>query len=80
MTSDSGAARLAAYSFLVVFANDRTISQEELGMLERIAMADDVIDDAERQVLRNIFSRVSREGVTPDVWESMEEFRAKYGI
>jgi len=80
MTSDSGAKRLAAYSFLVVFANDGTISHEELGMLERIAIEDNVIDDAEKQVLRAIFSRVSQESVSPEVWQSVGEFRAKYGV
>jgi hypothetical protein len=80
MTSDSGAKRLAAYSFLVVFANDGTISSKELEMLERIAIEDNVIDDAEKQVLKTIFSRVSHESVSPEVWQNVEEFRAKYGI
>jgi len=59
----SRARELAGYSFLVVFANDRTIDDAELAMLERLALEDGVVDDAEREVLRNIFNRVTPEQV-----------------
>jgi hypothetical protein len=80
MTSDSGAKRLAAYSFLVVFANDGTISSDELKMLERIATEDNVVDDAEKQVLRTIFARVTQENTSPEVWEDVQRFRAAHGV
>lgn len=77
---ESAAQRLAAYSFLVVFANDGTISAEELTMLEKIALEDGVVDEAERSVLSNLFSRISRESVTDAVWEEITRFKSAYGI
>jgi hypothetical protein len=76
----SKAQELARYSFLVVFANDDTISKEELGMLERLALRDGVVDDAERTTLRNIFARANVAHLTPEVSEEIERFRREYGI
>ncbi|MGR8921091.1 MAG: hypothetical protein ACU85V_15855 [Gammaproteobacteria bacterium] len=76
----SGAARLLAYSFLVAFANDRVVDMDELRFLEKLALADRVIDDEERQVLRGIFSRVNPETTDPDVLAEIAAFRARYDI
>ena len=80
MEPKSTAKQLMGYSFLVVFANDGTIDEKELAMLERIALRDNVIDDNERRVLRKIFSRVTKEDLTEKVWEEIERFRSKYEI
>jgi hypothetical protein len=61
MEPKSGAKQLMGYSFLVVFANDDTISEGELHMLEKIALEDKQIDEDEKRVLRKIFSRVTKE-------------------
>lgn len=76
----SAARRLTGYSFLVVFANDGTIDEGELKLLEKIAMEDGEIDDEERKVLRLIFSRVSKETVTDAVWEEINSFRSQHEI
>lgn len=76
----SAARRLTAYSFLVVFANDGTIDEGELKMLEKLAMEDGVIDDEERKVLSLLFHRVSKESLAEAVWKEMEKFRADHGI
>jgi hypothetical protein len=68
------------YSFLRVFANDNTIDDGELGMLMRLALRDDIVDEHERKVLSSVFGRVSRETVTPEVWESICSFKAENGI
>jgi hypothetical protein len=68
------------YSFLRVFANNGTIDADELAMLERLAMRDGVIDDRERSVLANILARVTPETVTAEVWESIEQFKARHDI
>ncbi|MCZ7648420.1 MAG: hypothetical protein M5U26_24700 [Planctomycetota bacterium] len=80
MAKKSRASELVGYSFLTIFANDDTIDEHELGMLERLALEDLQVDEKERQVLRNIFSRVERERVTERVWTEMQAFRAKYGV
>lgn len=71
---------LMQYSFLKVFANDRTIDGDELRFLERLATRDDVVDDAEKDILRAIFHRVTPETVAPGVWLEMETFRQRYGF
>jgi hypothetical protein len=80
MEPDSGAKRLLGYAFLVVFANDGTISEGELKMLEKIALEDHVIDEDEKRILRKIFSRVTKEQVAETVWDEITKFRQKNDI
>ena len=78
--TESNARRLAAYSFLVVFANDGTIDAAELAMIERLALEDRQIDDREREVLRNIFARAEAAGLAPEVRAEIQDFRARFGV
>lgn len=81
MTSGSSSwNEIMQYSFLHVFANNGTIDADEMAMLERLAMKDGVVDDHERTILRNIFSRVSADTVSADVWESIGQFKARHQI
>ena len=80
MSTESGAKQLMGYSFLVVFANDGTISEEELKMLKRIALEDCVVDEDEKRVLRTIFSRAENKQLAPEVSEDIKKFRQKYDI
>ena len=80
MDPNSGAKRLMGYAFLVVFANDDTISVGELRMLEKIALEDNVIDEDEKRILRTIFSRVTKEQLADAVWNEISKFREDNGI
>ncbi len=80
MTRDSGAQDIMRYSFLVAFANDDTLCEDELGMITRLALRDGIIDDQERDVLRNIFARAQTQNLTPDVRDEIRQFRDKYNI
>jgi|GEM_PF-967380 len=79
-SDDTFARRLTAYSFLVVFANDDTIDEDELAALERIALQDGKVDKYEKEVLANLFSRVDKDKVTSKVWEEINRFSEKFGI
>lgn len=68
------------YSFIRIFANDGTIDADELAMLERLAMADGLMDDRERNVLTTIFSRVNPEVVSDEVRDGIEQFKARHQI
>jgi hypothetical protein len=68
------------YSFLRVFANDNTIDDAELGMLMRLALRDEQVDENEKRVLAGIFGRVSAETVSAEVWEGICRFKADHGI
>ena len=76
----SSSKRLTGYSFLVVFANDHTIDERELRLLEKIALEDGILDEDEKAVLSRLFSRVSEETVTPTVWAEIVRFRQEQGI
>lgn len=80
MESGSRSKEIIGYSFLVVFANDKTIDEAELDMLKKLALEDRQVDEAEKEVLRTIFSRVSEETVSEKVWHEITEFRTKYGV
>jgi hypothetical protein len=80
MDPNSGAKRLMGYAFLVVFANDDTISEGELHMLEKIALEDKVIDEDEKRILRTIFSRVTKDQLADAVWKEITKFREDNGI
>jgi len=72
------AREIMQYSFLRVFANDRTIDANELEFMKRLALRDGVLDDAEQQMLEVIFSRVTKETIAPDVWAEIEAFKLRY--
>ena len=80
MEPDSASDELSNYSFLVVFANDDTISQAELQMIEKLALRDNVIDDDERRVLRSIFDRANTETMDQATKDEIADFRARHDI
>jgi hypothetical protein len=79
-TTGSAWNAIMQYSFLRVFANDGTIDAAELAMLEKLALEDGNVDEQERTVLGRIFSRVSRDTVTAEVWDEICRFRERYSI
>jgi len=68
------------YSFLVAFADDDLIEADELVFLERIALSDGKIDDAERAALQAIFARVDETRTAQKVLDEIRRFRAQYAI
>lgn len=80
MTEQSSWNAIAQYSFLRVFANDKTIDAEELAMLQRLALRDEQVDDQEREVFSTIFGRVSESTVAPEVWAEICRFKAEHDI
>ncbi|MCG8598979.1 MAG: hypothetical protein MI807_02455 [Verrucomicrobiales bacterium] len=76
----SAARRLTAYSYLVAFANDGTLDEAELQLLEKMALEDGVIDEEEKRVLELLFNRVSKETVSEAVWKEINRFRDEHDI
>jgi hypothetical protein len=76
----SESSAIMRYSFLVAFANDGTIDADELAFIERLALRDGVVDDEEREVLSEIFGRLTEDKVAPAVWKEIQEFKQKYRI
>ena len=80
MEPKSKAGHILGYSFLVVFANDGIIDEEELAMMKELALADRIVDEDEKNVLRHIFARPNQNEMSLEVRSEIREFREKYGI
>ncbi len=80
MSFQSRAKELMGYSFLVVFANDDTIDEAELKLMEKLALEDDVVDEEEKKVLKAIFDRVDKHQITAQLEKEIKSFRKKYNI
>ena len=80
MTLDSRADDIARYAFLVAFADDHSIDSAELAFIERLALADGRIDEAERDTLRAILARVDPHSLAPDARAALDAFRSRHGI
>lgn len=80
MSHDSRAKEIMQYSFLVAFANDGVINANELAFIKKQALADGVVDEAEKDVIRQIFAKVDRNELSPEVAQEMDEFIEQYEI
>ena len=59
------------------FSNDGRMLPDELGELVQIALRDGVIDDNEKRVLRNIFSRLTPAELTEEMKEKIEAIKSQ---
>ena len=80
MSNQSRAKELIGYSFLVVFANDDTIDEDELLLMEKLALEDHVVDEDEKKALRAIFDRVDTRKLATQVSEEINRFREENKI
>ena len=80
MAKYSSASTDIALSSIQIFMNDGTIDIHELEHMLGLALRDGVMDEDEKHVLKNVFSKVAEHEVAPEVWARMQEIREKYGI
>ena len=80
MSNQSRAKELIGYSFLVVLANDDTIDEDELLLMEKLALEDHVVDEDEKKALRAIFDRVDTQKLAAQVSEEINRFREENKI
>ncbi|MHC4887215.1 MAG: hypothetical protein ACYTGH_19220 [Planctomycetota bacterium] len=69
-----------AFSSIRCFTDDGTLDIGELNFLMGLAMRDGVIDDEEKRVLNNIFSKVNEDEVTTEVWKRIQAIRKKHDM
>jgi len=60
------------------FSNDGKLLLSELDELMRLALKDGILDDNEKRVLLNIFSRLTPEELTTEMRFEIEKIRAKH--
>ena len=80
MSGMSRARELTCYSFLVVFANDPIADEREVAMLKRLALEDGVVDDAEKEVLRAVFTRVDDARLTDAQRQAIADCSEELGV
>ena len=69
-----------ALASIKCFTDDGTLDLGELNFLLGLALRDKRVDEEERRVLRNIFSKVSEAEVTPVVWKRIREIKKNYDL
>lgn len=80
MAQGSSSDEMRRYADFHVFRNDGTIDAWELRQLLTLAFKDKKIDETERGVLHDVFSRVTQNSVEPAVWQWMNEIRTIHNI
>jgi hypothetical protein len=78
--SNNGESRALMMYSLSAFANDGTLDSGELDFIKRLALRDGVIDEDERIVLSNIFSRVPEGKTAPEIMTAIREFKKHFAI
>ena len=68
------------YSSIKVFGDDGTLDMEELNFLLGLALKDDNIDENEKEALKAIFSKITKNDVNKKVWERILAICDKYSI
>jgi tellurite resistance protein len=62
------------------FSNDGRLDVNELDQIVKIALADGVVDDEERKVLKSIIFNLTSKDLTPEMWTRVEELVAHYNL
>lgn len=70
-----------ALASISCFTDDGTLDISEVNRLVNIALEDDKkVDDEEKRVLNNVFSKVSQSEVSQETWDRIKEVKIKYDI
>jgi tellurite resistance protein len=80
MAVGSKAREILNYSFLVALVNDGLIDDGELAYIKSLAMADGMLDEEEKIVLKRIFSLVDESKLTPDAQTELQKFRSHHNL
>lgn len=80
MTSENRDYLEMTFRSIDCFADDGKLDVAELATLMAIARRDGVVDDNEKRVLKNIFSRLNRADLTAEMIREIEQIRQDVGI
>lgn len=62
------------------FTDDGTLDLNELNFLLGLAMRDGIMDNDEKRVLGNIFSKVTQSDVSHQVWDRIQTIKNTHSI
>lgn len=77
---DSRARDIETFSFLVAFADADFLDEAELQIMQNLALEDGIIDKREKDVLRKIFERITKDNASAETRAEIKRFRAKFNI
>ena len=80
LKSSPKAGQILSYSFLVVFKDKGIIDEHEFNWIKRLALADEVVDEDERNVLKVIFDRLDTDELSIKLKNEINTFRRQYDI
>lgn len=80
MTSENRDYLEMTFRSIECFADDGKLDVAELAALMDVARRDGVVDDNEKRVLKNIFSRLNRADLTAEMIREIEQIRQDIGI
>jgi hypothetical protein len=69
-----------AIASIKCFTDDGTLDIGELNFLLGLALRDDKVDEEEKRVLGNIFSKITKSKVSSSVWDRIVEAKRIYQI
>ncbi len=78
--TSSRAGDIMRYSFLVAFANDGTLAENEVRFMKNLALEDGVLDAEEKRVFQQIFYRIKEEDVSVETWSEIQRFRKEFDV
>ena len=80
MSTGSKAREMLNYTFLTALANDGIIDDSELIYIKSLALADGVLEEDEKRVLKRIFLLVDETKLSAIVRTEFQKFRAQYNL
>lgn len=80
MDKKTNADAIRCYSFLKIFADNDSLTADELAFIEKLALEDRLVDAAESEVLSAIFAKAEKLGVTAGVHAEIESFKQRFGV
>ena len=80
MAEGSKAREILNYSFLTALVDDGVIDDSELMYLKSLALADGILDEAEKKALKRVFSLVDESKLSDAALKEFQRFREQHKL
>ena len=80
MAEGSKAREMLNYAFLTALADDGIIDENELLYIKNLALADGILDEAEKSAMQRIISLVDESNLSATARKEFARFREQYKL
>ena len=80
MAEGSKARKMLNYAFLTALADDGIIDENELLYIKNLALADGILDEAEKNAMKRIISLVDENNLSATARKEFARFREQYKL